>query len=414
MKGCFSAVFMVLFLGLSAQSAERRPSEAHDVAKGSRPALATDGSSRLYAVFEGYDGDKKVPDIFCSTSSDCGATWSTRQNISKMQSACERSAVAVEKSGAIDVVWSSNGADLKSSDIFFVRSTDGAKTWSEPINVSNTPGPSVEPAIAVGPDDSIHIVFTDTSTADYNKDILYVCSKDGEKQSSKTPFVPPVDISNTPGASTCPDLLVTPEGIVHAVWVDTTLGETRPEIYSARRVLDSWTQAIDVSCSARVSTHPSLAYDKGKVFLAWSDNSRKETAADIWVDVGSKKGKFSKPINVSDTPGWSNEPRAAANNSQLVIVWTDTSTGTLTPSIYARVTPDVGQDFTSVMNMSQKQGMSRHPSVIILGGKMIVVWEEIFGDDSTIEVTTLKLKDLPTGPPLAVDPTLHGVAGNMH
>jgi hypothetical protein len=414
MKGSFSAVIMALCIGLSAQSAERRPSDALDVAQGSRPAIATDGIRRLYAVFEGCDGDKKVPDIFCSTSIDCGATWSARKNISKMQTVSECAAVAVEKGGAIDVVWSSNGADLKSSDIFFVRSTDGAKTWSEPINISNTPGPSVEPAIAIGPDDSIHIAFTDTSTADYNKDIWYVCSTDGEKQSPKISFLAPVDISNTLGASTCPDLLVTPEGIVHVVWADTTSGETRPDIYSARLERGLWTQAVDVSLSARVSTHPSLAYDNGRVFLAWSDNSRKETAADIWVDIGSKRGKFNKPINISDTPGWSNEPRAAANNSQLVIVWTDTSTGTLTPSIYARVTPDVGQDFTSVMNMSQRQGMSKHPSVTIAGGKMIVVWEEIVGDDSTIEVTAMKLKDLPTGPPLVADPTLHGVAGNMH
>ncbi|MDR3613778.1 MAG: sialidase family protein [Candidatus Obscuribacterales bacterium] len=414
MKGSFSAVLMALCISLSAHSAERRPTDALELAKGSRPAIATDGSSRLYAVFEGCDGDKKVSDIFCSSSIDCGATWSARQNISKMQSASERAAVAVEKSGAIDVVWSSNGADLKSSDIFFVRSTDGAKTWSEPINISNTAGPSVEPAIATGPDDSIHVVFTDTSTADYNKDILYVRSKDGDKQSSKIAFLSPVDISNTPGASTEPDLVVTPEGVVRAVWIDTTSGETHPDVYSARREHDSWTEAVDVSRSARVSTHPSLAYDKERVFLTWSDNSRKETAADIWVDIGSRRGKFSKPINISDTPGWSNEPRATANNGQLVIVWTDTSTGTLTPSIYARVTPDVGQDFTAVMNMSQRQGMSKHPSVTITGGKMIVVWEEIVGDDSTIEVTTLKLKDLPTGPPLAVDPTLHGVSGNMH
>jgi hypothetical protein len=414
MKGSFSAVFMALCLSLSAHSAERRPCDARDVAKGSRPAIASDGNSRLYAVFEAYDGGKQAPDIFCSTSIDCGATWSPRQNISRMQSASEHAAVAVEKNGAIDVVWSSNGADSQSPDIFFVRSTDGAKTWSEPQNISNTPGPSLEPAIAVGPDDSVHVVFTDTSTSDKNKDILYVRSRDGERQWAKSPFLPAVDISNTLGASSEPDVIVTPEGIVHAVWVDTTSGETRPDIYSARREFDSWTQAFDVSRSARVSTHPSLACDKGRVFLTWSDNSRKETAADIWVDVGSRKGKFSKPINISDTPGWSNEPRAAAGNGQLVIVWTDTSTGTLTPSIYARVTPDVGQDYTAVMNMSPAQCMSKHPSVTILGGKMIVLWEGIVGDDSTIEVSSIKLKGLPTGPPMQVDPTLHGVSGNMH
>jgi len=118
MKGSFSAVLIVLCLCLSANAADRRPSGVHEVSKGSRPAVTSDGNGRLYAVFEAYDSGKKTPDVFCSTSIDFGATWSPRQNISRMQSASEHPAVAVEKNGAVDVVWTSNGSGLKNPDIF--------------------------------------------------------------------------------------------------------------------------------------------------------------------------------------------------------------------------------------------------------------------------------------------------------
>jgi hypothetical protein len=119
---------------------------------------------------------------------------------------------------------------------------------------------------------------------------------------------------------------------------------------------------------------------------------------------------------MSDTPGVSSEPATATNNGQLAVVWSDTSTGVKTPSIYAIVSPDSAGNFSELMNVSNAGRMALHPDVTIAGGKMFVIWEEVppVGEESTIRLSSTLMKGLATGPVLKVDPTLHTVTGNQH
>jgi BNR repeat-like domain len=411
-KRLSAAVAISLFLSVSGSQCQSI--YVHRVAKGSSPAIAADGKHRLHATFEAYENDSKVSDIFYTMSTDDGATWSSPKDISNTPGISTHSTIATEKTGAVDVIWSDNSEDVDNPDIFFARSIDQGSTWSKPMDISHTPGISTEPALAVGPDNSIHVVWSDTSKGEKNKDIFYVSSKDGGRKWAKDDLLPAIDISNTPGSSYEPVIAVGQEGAVHVAWVDTTPGETHPDIYYVRSENDCWTKPIDISNSPRISSHPTLACDKGKIFLAWSDNSRKETAPDIWLSIVSKNNKFTKPINVSNTPGVSSEPTAAAADGQLAVAWSDTTTGTESPSIYARVSFDNADDFSLVMNFSGVHRMAKHPRVTVIGNKMFVTWEDVAGSSSTIKVGCLELKGLATGPSMQVDPAIHGVMGNMH
>jgi hypothetical protein len=146
------------------------------------------------------------------------------------------------------------------------------------------------------------------------------------------------------------------------------------------------------------------------VYLCWQDNSKKEFAADIWCAIAEKSGKWSKPLNISDTPGVSSEPCLAADQAgRLGIVWSDTTTGLDRPDVCARVSLDSGSDFSNQLDLSNSTtGKSRRPDVALFGSKMIVVWEEIGTGGSTIKTTTMELKGTPTGPAGEVDPTTHG------
>ena len=207
-----------------------------------------------------------------------------------------------------------------------------------------------------------------------------------------------------------------PEGVVHVAWADTTAGETHPDIYYVWGENQSWTKPINISKSACISSYPTLACDNGKVLLAWSDNSKKETAGDIWLAIASKTGKFANPINISATPGVSSEPIVATDNGRLAVVWSDTTAGVKGPNIYARVSPDTASNFSKVMNVSNTQRMAIHPHVTIAGGKVIVIWEELgaAGEESTIKVSATQMKGLATGPASPVDPTVHRMTGKVH
>jgi hypothetical protein len=173
----------------------------------------------------------------------------------------------------------------------------------------------------------------------------------------------------------------------------------------------AWSKPIDLSNSKKISAHPSIACGaKGKVYLCWSDNSQKENAADIWCAIG-KNGEFAKPINISDTPGVSSEPAIVGDDKgRVAIAWSDTTSGVAKPDIFVRVSTDNGDDFSNVMDVTNTQGCSKHPSVAFSGSKLIVGWEEIVGSVSTVKATSVDVKDISAGPVDQVNPTIHRVS----
>jgi hypothetical protein len=377
------------------------------ITQGVHPRVAADHAGNLSVVFEGFYKGSDIRDILYCGSHDGGRTWAPPVNVSRTPGVSTTPAIAIENSGAIDVVWRDTSSGELSPDIYFNRSNDGGKTWGTALDISNTPGVCTDPAIAVGADGSIHAVWIDTSLYNGRPDVFYSCSTDSGKTWSHYE-----DISPTPGISTEPFIVVASDRVIHSGWVDTTSGEEHPDIYYVRKVPDSpWTKPVDISNSPRMSHHPSISCgQQGKVYLCWSDNSQKENAADIWCVIG-RNGKFAKPINISDTPGVSSQPSLAAGEAGRVgIVWSDTSLKRTRPDIYARVSTDSGSDFSNVLtDISDMEDSAIRPSATFVGTKMIVVWEAVRGSLSTLKMTSVELKNIGTGPVDQVNPTVHRV-----
>jgi hypothetical protein len=426
MKRVFWSTLMAISLfptlvtnpALSADPAElsafAHPTVVHEIAEGHSPRIAAESSGNFHVVFESFEPGSKVQDIFYTESSDGGVSWAAPVDVSKTPGASSHPDIALEKSGAVDVVWGDTTSGESSPDIFFSRSSDGGKTWTSPADISNTPGVSAEPTLAIGPDSSIHVVWSDTSKGEKNKDIYYTSSSDGGKTWAKDPLLPAEDISKTPGMSSQPAITVDEEGSPNVVWLDGTPGETHPDIYYMCKENGAWTRPVNISHSPRVSDHPSIACGaKGKVFIVWQDYSQKPTAPDIWCAVGGKNGHFAKPINISNSPGVSAKPSVAADaKGNVVFVWTDTSKTLKKPDIFGRVSNDGANDFTTVMDLSNTEGVSKRPALALSSDKMVFVWEEVDGDKSLLKVGSMGLNNLATGPATDVYPAIRGKTGN--
>jgi hypothetical protein len=301
------------------------------------------------------------------------------------------------------VVWLDTTSGELRPDIYFSHSTDGGHSWSKALDISNTPGVCSDPAITVGADDSIHVVWVDTSKEN-RPDIFYSRSTDGGTTFSKYE-----DISPTPGISRQPTIAAAPDGNIHCAWADTSSGEEHPDIYYVRKSNGAWTTPIDVSNSKKVSAHPSLACNgKNKVFLAWNDNSIKENGADIWLSTAGKNATFEKPYNISDTPGVSSQPFVTTDNgARLAVVWSDTTSGVDRPDIFARISTDNGDDYSNVLDLTNTTGVSTNPSAVIVDSNLIIVWQETVGSLSSVKASSFNLKGIGTGPADEVTPTIH-------
>jgi hypothetical protein len=395
-----TALSLIYFLNIAVQAGE-----IHNIGAGSAPDIASDADGNLSIVFESYENGSKIPDIYYKRSADNGLTWSDAKNISHAPGISSHPSVATEKDGTIDVVWSDTTSSAAHPDIYFARSKDSGKTWTLPKDISNTAGESTEPALATGPDNSVHVVWCDTRKGEENKEIYYCSSSDGGENWSA-----PSDISNTVGVSSIPTVTVNEEGQVHCAWVDNTSGEKRPDIYYARKMHGAWSKPIDVCSTARNSAHPAIACGKSTVYICWSDNSEQQKAADIWLACSDPELQFKKPVNISSTIGVSSEPDMAVDSSgRVAVVWQDSSPGVEKPDIYARFSLDQAKTFSNVFDIANTTGISLHPDVTIAGNSLFVVWEELDGTELQLMVSRNELKKTVAAPAAEVDVPSHSV-----
>src|ERR687897_2753661 len=114
------------------------------------------------------------------------------------------------------VVWSDDSTG--NSDIYFKRSGDNGTTFGSLENLSNTPGNSTDPEIALY-NNNVYVVWSDDSTG--NGDIYFKRSGD-----NGTTFDSTNNISeNNTGTSSTPQLAAN-SGNVYIIWTDTTSGHS--------------------------------------------------------------------------------------------------------------------------------------------------------------------------------------------
>lgn len=235
--------------------------------------------------------------------------WSSPTNISNSRGESKRPAVGTGVDGSIHVVWEDQS--LGNWEIFYASGEPGGP-WSPPANISNNLGGSFRPAVAVGPDRSVHVVWHDDTPGDY--EIFYATKAPGG------PWSTPTNISRSSKWSYWPSVAVGAAGSVHVAWHDNTPGNW--EALSASKPPDgAWSHPTNISESVGTSFIPVLVVEEdGSVRAVWQDN-----ASGNWEILSASRpvgGFWSSPVNVSNSQGVS-APFAAAKapEGSLRVVW---------------------------------------------------------------------------------------------
>jgi hypothetical protein len=188
-------------------------------------------------------------------------------------------------------------------------SIDSSAIWSSPINLSNSLGTADDPDVAIGPDNSIHMVWNDNSSGSY--DILYASkTSDGE-------WSIPVNVSNQSGDARHPAISVDSSGTVHVSWGNGF-------IYFAQKTSSgSWTTPE----TAGVGFKPRIAVgNDDTIHLAWVGSSFGNF--EIYYAVKFSDGSWSPPVNLSNTGASSFDPDIDLDSQNRPhVVWDDTEPG---------------------------------------------------------------------------------------
>jgi hypothetical protein len=268
----------------------------------------------------------------------------------------EQKNVAVSGS-TVYVVWVDN--TLPHTEIFFKKSTNGGSTFGSTINLSNSPGDSFDPQIAIS-GSTVYVVWDDNTPG--ASDILIKRSIN-----SGSTFGSTFNLSNNVGNSFNPQIAVS-GSTVYIVWEDGTPGNT--DIFFRK----SNTGTINLSNNVGNSFNPQIAVSGSTVYVVWDDYTPGNR--DIFFRKSNTGGStFGNTINLSTNIGGSSVPQIAVSGSTVYVVWMDYTPGN--NDIFFRKSNTGGSTFGNTINLSNDVGLSFTPQIAVASGSTVyVVWHE--------------------------------------
>ncbi|MFN8608054.1 MAG: sialidase family protein [Vulcanimicrobiota bacterium] len=371
---------VVLLVGAAAVAAP----QVITVGGGKSPAVATDSEQRVHLVYQGLQaGDN----IYYRQSADGGQSWSEEVNVSNTPGLSSLPCVAA-RGNEVAVAWLEDCRDHSSNDVYVSVSSDGGHTFGAPVDVSQTPGRSAYPALAIGANGSIHLAWSDTTGGGARPDIFHSSSDNFGKSWTRA-----VQVTRTHGALGAPTIAVGNGDLVHIAWSDQCRGSRVPDIHLVRGMQDTWSPEHDLSPSAEESTHPCVALrPDGRSCVAWLEDCPSHQGNDIFFSAEDTQGGYARMRDVSHTPGVSSSPNLAIGpNGRMYVTWVDTTSGKRAPDIWQSVSQN-GRDFSRSRNLSHTPGVCREPRAAALDDSAVVTWEERLGGRSWVKVLPGRVK----------------------
>jgi len=227
-------------------------------------ALATDSAGNVHAVWN--DDTPGNAEIYYAMRPRGAITWTTPAIVASTPGTSWAPTIAADVTGTLHVAWHDFTPGV--TEIYYATKPGPAEPWSSPIDVSRTTGASYFPALAVDSSGTVHLVWQDAIVTGVNIpfEILYTQKPPGGGWTTC------VNLSRGSGSAEMPALAVGPEDALHVAW-DTT---SDPRLLYVRRPGPEmgWTAPVTVTAISPGTQYPApaLAADLfDAVHLLWSD-----------------------------------------------------------------------------------------------------------------------------------------------
>jgi hypothetical protein len=359
------------------------------------PALCLDISGTLHVLWTDISSGNK--EIFYSRQ-PVDSSWTAPTNVSRTSGSSEWPAIAVGPDGTLHALWADNTSGQY--DVYYAaKPPDSA--WTSAENLSHSPpgGEASAPAVVVDGVGTVRVLWHNYDPTVQQYQIFYTSKPAGGSWAS------PISISQNPpgtGYAQWPALAIDSDNTLHAVW---QRGWDNREInYASKPVGGTWSDPVDISNTSTDSTEPAIAASHGVVYVVWRDSSLGN--GDIFLSMKPQYDYWSYPLDIANTPGESFQPTIAVDNAGVVhVAWTDGPPGQ--PAVFYTNRP-VGAWWLPAISVTGEQGPAQDPALAILpDGRPVLAYadktsghpavamarilnpREVTGDSSLTQVVTL-------------------------
>lgn len=277
------------------------------------PRIAADpDGDEVFALWQEivFSGGSHGGEILFARSTNGGRTFSEPINLSNTTAGCGKGRITgdVWHNGSLDLGRRSDGTLFAAWTEFqgplrFSRSTDGGVSFEKPVHVAGDNAmPARGPAIAMGGDGLVYLAWA--VGEDPGGDIRLAVSRDDGRTFSK-----PQVVEDTENYSDAPKLVVDSKGEVHLVWAEGSDGYDGPDHLRYVRI-DGDGEGRPrrlPSVDAAPASFPYLSIDADdRIFLAWEHYPGPNgQPTGIGFSISGDRGQsFSKPALVPE-PGYS-------------------------------------------------------------------------------------------------------------
>jgi hypothetical protein len=352
------------------------------------PSIARGLNDELYVMF---DDMREGGDMYFAKSLDRGRTWS-RPNIRVSDTCiCDwglPSCMAVDVAGTIYACWTDWRIDDDGDDdwdIYFSTSTDGGETWSVNVRVNDSSNGSKSiGSMIVAPDQSLCVVWTDRRNGSIDPDIYFARSTDsGKTWTDPNIRVDDGSIGSQFGGPICADQ----SGNLYVGYSSRPNSEARLHVYLVRSTDygETWSKPAIRIDDGRVADHRciSLQVAPSGLYAVWwmkgpgMDNivfSKSTDEGETW----------SRPVIQVDHIGsglWSENPDLAiGEDGTLYVTWIRWNVyGDAQTDVFFGISTDDGQTWTnpSVRVSDVWQDAQEDPQLILCTDQTVnIVWED--------------------------------------
>jgi hypothetical protein len=218
------------------------------------------------------DGRHGTSAAYITRSTDGGVTWDRNRRVAEGEACpCCRTAIATASDGTVYVAWR---AVLPGNvrDIVVARSSDGGRTWSEPVRAHADDWvfeacPHAGPSLQVGSDDRLHVAWW--TGKEGVAGVYYAHSIDGARSFSPAVPLGVAELSRPAHVQ----LALGNDALVAVVWDDGTKQEPDIALRISRDGGRRFGPAQRLSSPGRVAGYPVLAITNDELTVAWSEQS---------------------------------------------------------------------------------------------------------------------------------------------